>query len=387
MTRIDIKTLKGDYETNLAKGRLSAGFKYSNVETENDFDFFNIESGEAIKDLARSNSFTYDEKVFALYSSYFKKLNDKFTFSAGLRMEHTESDGKLESTQENEDDQVKRSYTDIFPSGGVTYQFDKSNKFSFNYSRRIDRPSYQDLNPFEFKLDELTFLKGNPFLNPQYTHSFQIIHTHKYKLNTTLSYSITSDFFAQVTDTTGLRGSLLQQRNIADATNIGINVSYPFDVTKWWSAFGNFNLYHATYDANFEGVEINLDATAYNIYLQNNFVLPQGFRLELSGWYNSPGIWGGTFVTEHIWSLDAGVRKSIWNDRAQLRMGVSDIFKTQEWSGYSEYGGLRVDGNGGYDSRRFKIGFTYQVGNQQVKASRKRKTGLEEESKRIKEGQ
>ena len=387
LTRIDIKTLKGDYETNLAKGRLSAGFKYSNVKTENDFDFFNIEAGEAIKDLARSNSFVYDEKVAALYTSYFKKLSDKFTFNAGLRMEHTESDGELESTQNNEDDRVKRSYTDIFPSGGITYQMDQSNKFSFNYSRRIDRPSYQDLNPFEFQLDELTFQKGNPFLNPQYTHNVQVIHTHKYKLNTTLSYSITSDFFALVTDTTGQRGSLLQQRNIADATNVSLNISYPFDIARWWSAYSNFSLYHAAYDADFEGVEIDLDATAYNIFLQNNFILPKDFKLELSGWYNSPAIWGGTFVTEHMWSLDFGVKKSIWNDRAQIRMGVSDIFKTQRWSGYSEYGGLRVDGSGGYDSRRFKVGFTYQLGNQQVKAARKRKTGLDEESKRIKEGQ
>ncbi len=387
LTRIDIKTLKGDYETNLAKGRLSAGFKYSNVNTENDFDFFNMIAEERIRDLTRSNAFSYKEKVSAAYTSYFRKLSDKFSVNAGLRVEHTESDGRLESTQENENDRVKRSYTDLFPSGGLTYQLDQSNKFSFNYSRRIDRPSYQDLNPFEFKLDELTFSRGNPFLNPQYTHSVQVTHTHKYKLNTTLAYSITNDFFAQVTDTTGTLGSLLEQRNIADATNISINVSYPFDVAKWWSAFGNFNLYHVTYDANFEGVEIDLDATAYNIYLQNNFILPKGIKLELSGWYNSPGIWGGTFVTESMWSLDLGVKKSIWQDRAQLRVGVSDIFKSQKWSGYSDYGGLRVDGNGGFDSRRLRLGFTYQLGNRQVKASRKRKTGMEEESKRIKEGE
>ncbi|MDN5203789.1 TonB-dependent receptor [Fulvivirgaceae bacterium BMA10] len=385
LTRIDIKTFKVDYERPLGKGKLSAGIKWSDVETQNNFDFFSVEGDVKTRDIDRSSDFNYREKVAAAYATYFTKLSEKVTFSGGVRMEHTDSDGRLESDKVNQNDRVAQTYTDLFPSGGFTYQLNKMNKFALNYSRRIDRPSYQDLNPFEFKLDELTFQQGNPFLSPQYTHSFQLSHTYKYRLNTQLSFSATNNFFAQVVDTTGQKGSLLKQQNIADAKNYGLNISYPFDVNKWWSVYGNFNLFHATYDANIEGVRINLDATTYNIFVQNNFVLPSNFRVELSGWYNSPSIWGGTFLTERMWSMSFGVRKSIWKDRGQIRFQIADIFRTQEWEGRSDYGGLVVNGNGGNDSRRFKFGFTYRIGNQEVKAARKRKTGLEAEKNRIKE--
>ena len=385
VTRIDIRTFKADYETNIGKGKVSAGIKWSDVETANTYDFFSLQEEQRIKDIDRSSAFDYREKVAAAYLNYSQKFGEKYSLSAGVRAEHTDSDGKLESEKENEIDEVKRSYTDFFPSGGITYEPNKTHKFAFNYSRRIDRPGYKDLNPFEFKLDELTFQRGNPFLNPQYTNSFQVSHTYKYKLTSTLSYSHTNDFFAIVTDTTGERGSLISQQNIADARNLGLNVSYPFDVTKWWSVYSNLNLYHVAYDANIDGATIDLNQTTYNLYMQNSFVLPKDLKLEVSGWYNSPSVWGGTFETEAMWSLDIGFKKSLFKDRGTLSVNLTDVFKTQEWEGFSEFAGLRINGNGGYDSRRLKFGLTYRVGNQQVKGARKRKTGLEDEQNRIKD--
>ena len=385
LTRIDIRTFKTDYETNLGNGKLGAGIKWSDVETGNTYDFFSVIEEEKIKDIDRSSAFDYREKVAAAYLNYFTKLGEKYSISGGIRMEHTESDGILESEKENEINEVKRSYTDFFPSGGLTFEPNKKHKFALNYSRRIDRPGYKDLNPFEFKLDELTFQRGNPFLNPQYTNSYQVSHTYKYKLTSTLSYSHTNDFFAVVTDTTGERGSLISQQNIADARNIGLNVSYPFDVTKWWSVYSNLNLYHVAYDANIEGATIDLNQTTYNIYMQNSFVLPKDLKLEISGWYNSPSVWGGTFETEAMWSLDIGFKKSLLKDRGTLSVNLTDVFKTQEWEGFSEFAGLRITGKGGYDSRRLKFGLSYNIGNQQVKGARKRKTGLEDEQKRIKD--
>ncbi|NND33869.1 MAG: TonB-dependent receptor, partial [Saprospiraceae bacterium] len=161
-TDIDIYTAKVDFETKLFKGNLALGAKTSWVTTDNTFDNFDIIEGEYIKNLDRSNNFVYQENVNAAYSSWQKKLGDKFNLMLGLRMEHTHSMGDLTSSQNNNDQVVERDYLDVFPSGGITYQANDNNSIRINYSRRIDRPNYQDLNPFEFKLDELTFQRGNP---------------------------------------------------------------------------------------------------------------------------------------------------------------------------------------------------------------------------------
>src|SRR5690606_13156541 len=197
----------GDYETNLLGGKWTSGFKVSSVGTKNGYKFFFEEDGVPVPDVDRTSDFDYDETVYAAYTSYNGQFSKKASFNLGLRVEHTESEGILSSEQNTGFENVKRSYTDLFPSGGVSYEINENNKLSTNYSRRIDRPNYQHLNPFEFKLDEITFRRGNPFLNPQYTHNFQLNHSFKHKLNTALTYSITDDFFAQIVDTTGERGS------------------------------------------------------------------------------------------------------------------------------------------------------------------------------------
>ncbi len=382
-TRIDIRTFKGDYETGLLNGRFSTGFKYSNVTTDNDYKFFFIDGENLVPDVDRTSQFFYTEMVYAAYGSYYGKIGEKTNYNLGLRVERTESDGQLESEKATADDDVVRSYTDFFPSGGISRNFNENNTVSVNYSRRIDRPNYQNLNPFEFKLDELTFRRGNPFLNPQYTHSFQITHSFRQKLNTGVTYSLTQDFFAQILDTAGVNGSLISEQNIADARNISLNTSYNTDITKWWSIFTNGTLYNASYQSTLERDEIDVDVTAFNFYLQNNFLLPKGFRMELSGWYNSPSVWGGTIRMNEMWSMDAGLKKSILDDRCNISMSVQDIFKSQQWSGVSNYNGLEFNAHGGWDSRRFRVKVDFKLGNQNVKKVRNRSTGLEEESKRI----
>ncbi len=382
-TRIDIRTFKGDYETTLFGGKFATGFKYSNVLTDNDYKFFMLEDEVKIPDLDRTSRFNYEEIVYAAYGTYYGKIGEKTNYNIGLRVEKTDSKGVLESEKATEDDNVVRSYTNLFPSGGISHTVNDKNMLSFNYSRRIDRPNYQNLNPFEFKLDELTFRKGNPFLNPQYSHNLQINHSFKQKLNSSVSYTITKDFFAQILDTAGQKGSLISEQNIADATNLSLNMNYNTDIAKWWNVFTSGTLYHSEYESMLEVDHINVNVTAFNLYLQNTFLLPADISMEISGWYNSPSVWGGTIKTEDMWSLNAGLKRSFFEDRCNLSLSIQDIFKSQEWAGESDYNGLEMRGNGGWDSRRFIVKLDYKLGNQNVKKARNRSTGLEEESKRI----
>src|SRR4029079_16946906 len=133
-------------------------------------------------------------------------------------LENTNSEGILERANgvSHPEDMAIRNYTDFFPSAAVTYNVAKDLALNLTYSRRIDRPSYQDLNPFENKLDELTYQKGNAFLRPQYTNSIELRHTYAYKLTTTLSFSDVQDYFAQITDTVESKRSYIMQRNLAN---------------------------------------------------------------------------------------------------------------------------------------------------------------------------
>jgi iron complex outermembrane recepter protein len=381
-TEINIRSVKADYETKLGKGSLGAGFKFSSVTTHNVFDFYDQSEDEFIKDETRSNIFDYTEEITAGYINYSIKLGQKFLLNSGLRSEYTHSIGDLTSQQDNPEDYVSRTYLNFFPNIGLTYEINKKNKVGASFTRRIDRPNYQSLNPFEFQLDELTFQRGNPFLQPQYTNIYQVTYSGNSRLNAILSYSFTDNYSAQVIDSTGVRGTMLKPQNVGTSKNTALNISYPVDITKWWNARGNINTYYSRFDAVLNEQDFSLDVVAYNISMQNTFTLPNFFKVELSAWYNSPSIWGGTFKTGHMWSSTLGIRKTVWKN-GQLTASLRDVFNTERWNGSSDYNGIRTDGGGRGNFRRFIVGFSYRFGNQKVRAARNRATGLEDEKGRI----
>jgi len=338
-------------------------------------------------DTSGSSVFNYKENINALYANYNRKLK-AFVVQFGLRVENTHSEGRSNGYKRTSEGYViydstfKRDYLDFFPSAAITYNKNPENAWSLSYSRRIDRPAYQDLNPFEFKLDEYTYQKGNTELRPQYTNSISLTNTFKYKLTSTLTYSHVKDVFTQIVDTIDLSKSFLTKENLATQDIVSLNVSYPFQY-KWYSLFANVNSYYTRYQANFgEGRTVDLDAFAFNFYAQNSFKLGKSWTGELTGWYNSPSIWEGTFKTKEMWSVDAGVMKTILAGKGNIKASVTDIFQTMRWGGTSNFTGQYLHARGGFESRQFKLNFTYRFGSNQVKGERQRKTGLEDENKR-----
>lgn len=383
-TDIDIKTVKTDYEHSLWKGVVSAGFKVADVQTTNDFEFYDIIDDVPVLNPDQTNQFDYSESVYAGYAQYNRQW-EKIGFQLGLRAEQTDAEGVLSSETPENGQTVKQDYLDFFPSAGMSYQLHPKHALNLSFSRRIDRPGYQDLNPFEFKLDELTYRKGNPFLRPQYTNNVQLSHTFNHTLNTSVSFSHTTDLIAPLVDTASNGAAYMTNANIADQFLYNLNVSYPFSITKAWNVFVNSGVYYKENKSDFEeGKFIDVNATTFNFYAQNTLSLPAGFTFELSGWYNSPSIWGGNFQSESIWSMDAGVQKKWWDDRATLKISVSDLFKTNSWKSSSVFGDLQMKASGGWESRQLRLNFTYTLGNTSVKESRERKTGLQEEASRIK---
>ncbi|MEM6722105.1 MAG: TonB-dependent receptor [Bacteroidota bacterium] len=376
---IDIYAGKVDYGRKLGKGTFETGVKVSKVVTDNTFNFFDVINGVNNLNMNRSNQFEYDEEIYAAYGKYNFAIKN-WKFQAGLRVEHTESQGTLTAENTNQNQVVSRSYTDFFPSAGISFQANPINSLALSYSRRIQRPNYQNLNPFEFQLDELSFSRGNPFLQPQYTDNFKISHTYKYTLTTSLSYSYVSDFFAQVTEAEGENRNFLNVRNVADQEVYNLSVSYPFKVNDWWRAYANVYGTYSKYTAT-NPAFISIDQETFGFYAQNTFSLPKDIKLEVSGWYSSPSIWGGTYETRSLGSLNIAVQKSWGNWTGKITM--NDVLYTIPWRGVTQFGDLRIDGRGGSDSRNINFYVRYSFGNNDVKKAQKRDGSLEDEKGRI----
>ncbi|MEO5942782.1 MAG: TonB-dependent receptor [Ferruginibacter sp.] len=388
-SNIDIASLKVDYEQNFKKGRLGLGGKIGNVSTDNNLEKYDVINNNEIYNKDESNVFKYKENINAVYANYNRALK-RMTLQAGLRIENTNSTGrstglKLDNTNNyvSYDSSIKRNYVDFFPSAAVTFNKNPMKQWGLTYSRRIDRPAYQDLNPFEFKINDYTFQKGNTQLRPQYTNSYGISYTYKYKLNTLLNYSHVKDIFTQLPDTIDISKSFLTKKNLATQDIVSLNISYPFQY-KWYSLFVNSNSYYSKYKADYGAVgrKINLDVFAYSFYVQNGFNLGKQWKAEISGFYNSPSIWQGVFKSKAMHSLDGGIQRAILKGKGNVKVSVSDIFKTLKWSGSSSFAGQISTASGRWESRQFKINFNWRFGNTQVKASRQRKLGTEEENKR-----
>ena len=387
-TTINIYSVKADYETNFAKGRLGVGGKSGFVNTDNTFNQYNEADGTVTLDKEQSNFFRYKENVNAAYVKYARAFKG-LAIEGGVRAEQTNVTGELKGYKKegsgfmDNNRRFSKDYLNFFPSVALTIAPKTANQLTLSYSRRIDRPVYKDLNPFEYRINEYAFHKGSTDIRPQYTNTFSLTHTYKFRLNTTLSYSHVKDLFGQIVDTAqGMRGVLVN-RNLASQDITNLNVSFPFQY-KNYSLFTNVNAYYSNYKANYgAGRNINLDVWAVNFFAQNSFRFGKGWTAEVSGFYTSPTIWQGSLKTSFIWSADAGLQKQVLNGKGSLKASVSDVFNTLEWSANSDFSGQKVWVSGKQETRQFKLAFTYRFGNNKIKEARQLQTGADEESKRV----
>ena len=386
-TDINLYSFKTDYEQNFRKGRLGLGFKTEYTTSDNDFQQYNVYPTAKVKDTLHSNGFNYKENINAVYANYNRGFKG-FMIQAGLRVENTNAKGVSNGFREagsgyaTYDSSFTRHYTGFFPSGAITINKDPMRQWTLTYSRRIDRPAYQDLNPFEFKIDEYTYQKGNTALRPQYTNSLGLTYVFKYRLTTTLNYSHVKDVFTQLVDTADRSKAFLTKKNLATQDITSLNISYPFQY-KWYSAFVNVNMFYSKYQASLGvGRDVDLDVFSANVFSQQSARLGGGWSAELSGFYSSPAIWQGTFKTHAIGNVDMGIQKQVLQKKGTIKVSVSDVFHTLHFTATSDFAGQYLRASGGQESRQLKLFFTYRFGNSQVKTARQRKSGLEDENKR-----
>ena len=387
---IDIYTAQVDYEDKLWGGTVGAGSKFSQVISDNTFLFFDQPNGIPVRNNSRSNLFKYDEQVLAGYLNYARDLGKKWKFSAGLRAEQTDASGNLQAFLPGfEEPPVLFNYLSWFPNAGLTWDLAPNHNLALNGGRRINRPDYNVLNPFNNQLSELSYEKGNPFLRPEIVNNLELGYTLAHRYNFKLAYSRTTDQITRLIapDPQDPRAGFITWANLADQTVISFNASVPVQIFKWWNAYFNGSASHLDNQAVYEdGGVVDVQAFNYSLFQQHTFDLPLRIKGEISGYYSGPGVWGGVFYYESNWGLNLGLQRKFLRERLNVRLSAEDIFYETGWDGYSDFNGLYSYGGGNWDSRRVSLSLGYSFGNDKVK-SRRRNTGMETEAGRVGNGE
>ncbi|MCX2743594.1 TonB-dependent receptor [Mangrovivirga sp. M17] len=329
----DIYSAKADLTKPFGKGKtLEAGLKFSQVVSDNEVRFEALTDGEWVLDADRSNHFIYTENIYAAYASYGFPLTEKISVKAGLRYEHTIAEGKSVTLNQVND----RSYAGFFPSLFVTNNVSENYQIGFNYSRRINRPNYRMLNPYYLYIDRYTIATGNPNLKPVFTHNVEVNQTFKKKYIVGLGYNKSVDMFTEVPDAdVDSRLVVFSPRNLDDTHDAYARFIFPVDVKDWFSISNTAVVSYKQFSSVIEDEKVVNER--FNTYFQSrfSFVLPKGFKFEMTGTYIGPNVWGIYRMDEQAW-VDLGVKKSIIDDKLSFSLNFNDVFHSRRFQGTVE---------------------------------------------------
>lgn len=362
------------------KAKFETGWKSSYVSVDNNLKYDTLRNGLWIPDPSWSNHFTYRETIHAGYINFSKQFGS-LSLQAGLRGENTQTTGHQVTT----DSLVKRNYFQLFPSLFITKTFTPNHNGQVSYSRRVERPDYDDMNPFRFFRDPFLYYEGNPFLRPELTHSVEVSHTYKGKFITAINYSYTSDVMNwMMGQVDSLNTTYQSPQNLKSMINYGISLTASLQPTSWWSSnsFGNF--FRNEYKGDQKGGNLNNGIWSFSFNSQNTFQLGKGYSAELSGFFNSKSVYG-VFVSKSYYVISIGGQKQVLNKKGTIKLMVNDIFQTRQRRNTARYENLDMDGHIRFDSRMATISFSYRFG-KDITPTRKRSSGSEDIQNRVKGG-
>lgn len=380
-TDIDIYTAKVDYVHPLGKdAKFETGAKTSLVKTDNNAPYETWdESQSKWVDDKRKDHFAYDEQISAVYINFSKQVK-KWGFQTGLRGEHTHSKGKQVLIGKS----ISRDYFQVFPTAYVSYSMNDKNQFGLNYGRRIERPDYQDMNPFQQFLDLYTYNQGNPYLTPQFTNNIELSHIFAGKLSTTLNYTYTTDIINDILkQNDDTKVTYQTKENVASSRNIGIAISYNAPLTKWWTV----SLYGNAYNNMFKGIvnneNLRTDVNAFSLNMNNQFKFAKTWGAEFSGWYQSKSLITSMFILDPMYVLSFGASKQILKTKGTLRLSVIDPFRLQKADVHVNHSNIDMLVTNRWDNRRVGLTFTYRFSKGQAVQQRRQTGGAADEQKRI----
>lgn len=377
---LTIQSIKADFTWPVSeKVRLEAGLKSSLVSADNDLRFLDASDAQnPVLDSTISNHFLYDETIHAAYINV-NYAQSKWSLQSGLRVENTLADGN----QLFNGNSFDRRYTNFFPSIFLNYTISKAYSMGLNMSRRLDRPSYQQLNPFKFFLDPSTYREGNPYLNPQFTWSFEWNHTLLQRFTATISYARTYANITQViAPVEGVdRVTVQTDINLGEVDYYSINAGIPISIGKNWNCTNNLSYYLGQYRGAYAETPLNDGNWVLDLRSNNSFTLGHDWSAEVNVFYHSRELYAYMDL-DPMWGLSTGVQKMLFNRRGTLKLSLSDIFWTSLPAADIVFRDYTETFDVFRDTRQIALSYTHRFGDNQLAPSRRRVGGAEEEKQR-----
>jgi outer membrane receptor protein involved in Fe transport len=365
---IDIFTAQLDYYTPVASGSFEAGAKGSFIQSRNRIDYATGTLGvRSFEDIALTDRYNYDEAVYAAYATLNKSW-DPWTFKAGLRAEQTEVRGESLTLDEIN----RQSYLELFPSLFVLRELNDTQSMSFSYSRQLTRPNYADLNPFRIFLNENNFEEGNPNLVPAFSHKLNLNWTLDNTFFVDLYYRDNGRYLSTLTfqdnENLLLRDS---NQNAKSSRSYGLDFTVSTSITPFWFLYSYNSLY---YEENIIFAEESAietytnKVTGFYAYLSNSLTISKDGSLtgEASVQYVGNFLYGAAKTSETI-TLNLGLRKSLWDDRAVLSLVAEDLLGRANPTYTTRYANQDQSIFVRPETQFVRMTFTYNFGNFRLK--------------------
>jgi len=319
-------TLKLDYTKPFSeKVTMETGAQYVINDVGNDYTVRNFIDDEWVTDPSLTNNFEYDQKVLGLYGtgSYEGKA---WGVKLGLRIEDTNLNTLLTNTNEENE----QSYTDLFPSGHISYKFNEDISLQGGYSTRIFRPRLWDLNPFFNIRNDYNIRVGNPDLKPEYTDSFEItsiFDTPKSSFNVGIYYRFTTDVVERITYFED-NVSITKPENIGTDATSGVELNTKYSPLNWLSLLGDFNFNFFDRKGAFEEQNFDFKGERFTSRITGKFKLPADFEIELTGNFQSSYKTLQGEISQNTYA-DFGLRKKVAKGKLVINASVRDVFNSR----------------------------------------------------------
>lgn len=363
--KIDNYSAKIDIEQPLSFVNLSYGAKVSFVKTVNNANSFNFNNQTQANEILQADHFIYKENIQAAYISATKTISKKWEAQLGLRVESTQTIGESVATKSTE----KTNYTELFPTLYVSYKINDENNLTLSANRRINRPSFWQLNPFRWYINEYNYVTGDPTLKPTYVNAVNVGYTFKNKLFINASYSKITNLASQYSNIDSATNiQILKQGNIFDATSTNLSITHTFDTWHW---LNSQNTVSAFYNSSELIKNVNVETNnGMGYYFNSNNTIQlnadKTFQAQVDFWYQSK-LNNGNWKLKPMYGLNLGLKYAMLDKKLNVSAYMNDILRTSNLRAQATSDGVKQQYNMYNDNRYFTFGLSYNFGNAKIK--------------------
>ncbi|SDE89535.1 Outer membrane receptor proteins, mostly Fe transport [Pricia antarctica] len=384
-TPIGIMVGKTDYSNRISdKVKLDLGIKGAFSNFDNEVDVGTFQGSDFVEDPELTETSSLKERILAGYGSIDYTISDKTSLQVGLRYEHTDS----ELISDKQGEVVDRSFGELFPTAYLSHKVNDSLSFNFSYSRRITRPTFNDMAPFVIFIDPTTFFAGNPAVQPAISNSVKL------DLNY-LSFIFSAQYSVEDGTISRFQSRFdeANERLVFGASNLDhtkiftLSSGLPTIFTNWWKMQNNITYLNTRISNRVDGSLLNFDQNTFNINHTQSFTMSKNLSSEINVNYNSPSImtFTGTDILEAFYAVNFGIQKKFGERGGTLSFKVNDLLDSMKWKLTNDNPEQNLNTTNTFDmfNRTFLFTYTNSFGNSKLKSARQRGTGAEEEKNRV----